>query len=173
MRRPPGTTRSCRPTCKHAGLPAVLKEVEQWADREYASILARGDGSPTKNPRGRRATGPIHRLETRRRSNASHLRSRCPASARSCSKQQRRSIGRFDSRYQGIENSDSRPTDPSFDPSLAGVRAPYTSTFNKYVRRSWATRPTSPTTSSAKASADGTGSSEMGYPRRPTPSGTP
>ena len=46
---------------------------------------------------------------------------------------QRRSIGRFDARYQGVENLPAE-TAPSFDPSLAGVRAPYTSTFNNYVR---------------------------------------
>ena len=48
-------------------------------------------------------------------------------------KQDRRSIGRFDARYQGIESS-AASASPSFDPSLAGVRAPYTSTFNNYVR---------------------------------------
>ena len=48
-------------------------------------------------------------------------------------KTQRRSIGRFDARYQGIESSPPAAS-PSFDPSLAGVRAPYTSTFNNYVR---------------------------------------
>ena len=44
----------------------------------------------------------------------------------------RRSVGRFDSRYQGIEGPDSADR-PSFDPSLAAVRAPYTSTFNQYI----------------------------------------
>ena len=49
------------------GLPAVLKEVERWADREYASILARGDRlSDDERRRGRRAAGPIHRAEGRR-----------------------------------------------------------------------------------------------------------
>ena len=48
-------------------------------------------------------------------------------------KKERRSIGRFDARYVGIENSVTT-TAPSFDPSLAGVRAPYTSTFNHYIR---------------------------------------
>ena len=31
------------PDLQQADLPAVLKEVERWTDREYASILARGD----------------------------------------------------------------------------------------------------------------------------------
>ena len=48
-------------------------------------------------------------------------------------KQDRRSIGRFDARYQGIESS-AASASPSFDPSLAAVRAPYTSTFNNYIR---------------------------------------
>jgi len=49
-------------------------------------------------------------------------------------KKERKSIGRFDARYVGIESSAATST-PSFDPSLAGVRAPYTSMFNNYVRR--------------------------------------
>ena len=31
------------PDLQQSDLPAVLSEVEQWTDREYASILARGD----------------------------------------------------------------------------------------------------------------------------------
>ena len=50
-------------------------------------------------------------------------------------KSRRRSIGRFDGRYEGIENL--TPSDsggPSLDPSLAAVLAPYTSSFNRYIR---------------------------------------
>ena len=43
-------------------LPVVLKEVEQWTDREYASILARGDQLTDAGAhRCRRAAGAIHR----------------------------------------------------------------------------------------------------------------
>jgi carboxypeptidase C (cathepsin A) len=50
-------------------------------------------------------------------------------------KSRRRSIGRYDARYQGIESAVPAQADrPSFDPSMAAVRAPYTSTFSHYIR---------------------------------------
>jgi carboxypeptidase C (cathepsin A) len=50
-------------------------------------------------------------------------------------KAKQRSIGRFDGRYEAIENlSPSASEDPSTDPSYSAVRAPYTSAFNRYIR---------------------------------------
>jgi carboxypeptidase C (cathepsin A) len=49
-------------------------------------------------------------------------------------KKEQRLVGWFDARYVGIESSVAAPG-PSFDPSLAGVRAPYTTAFNNYICR--------------------------------------
>ena len=116
-----------------AELPAVLKEVEQWTDREYASILARGDRLSDVERREAAA-----RLARYTGLDAARDRIEPPADRdvpvlQGPAQAQKRSIGRFDSRYQGIETPDSADR-PSFDPSLAAVRAPYTSTFNQYVR---------------------------------------
>lgn len=46
----------------------------------------------------------------------------------------RRTTGRLDSRFLGIDR-DSAGTGPDFDPSMAAIRPPYTSAFNDYVRR--------------------------------------
>jgi len=64
---------------------------------------------------------------------ANHLRIGMSHFCKELLKRERRSIGRFDARYQGIESSAASAA-PSFDPSLAGVRAPYTSTFNHDIR---------------------------------------
>jgi carboxypeptidase C (cathepsin A) len=117
------------------GLPALLKEVEGWADREYTSILARGDRL-SEDERRRAAqqlaryTGlKAHDIEER------ELRITLDHFDRELLKPERRSIGRFDARYKGIENrSPSGGEQPSFDPSYAAVHAPYTTTFNHYVR---------------------------------------
>jgi carboxypeptidase C (cathepsin A) len=114
-------------------LTAVLAEVERWTDREYASILARGDRL-TEQERHQavaklaRYTGlPVADIE------ANHLRIEMSHFCKELLKNQRRSIGRLDARYQGIESSPSSDR-PSFDPSMAAIRAPYTSTFNHYLR---------------------------------------
>jgi carboxypeptidase C (cathepsin A) len=46
---------------------------------------------------------------------------------------QRRTVGRLDSRFKGIDESAVGET-PDYDPSLAAIRPPYTATFNQYVR---------------------------------------
>jgi carboxypeptidase C (cathepsin A) len=114
-------------------LPALLKEVEAWSAKEYPSILARGDELSDQEradalARLARYTG-LNSAEI----DANHLRVSQSTFCKELLKSARRSIGRFDSRYQGVEGSPAAVA-PSFDPSLAGVRAPYTSTFNNYVR---------------------------------------
>jgi carboxypeptidase C (cathepsin A) len=114
-------------------LPAVLKEVEQWTDRAYASILVRGDHLTDDERHDAAAqlaryTG-LDATDIERR----RLRIEAPHFRKELLRTERRSIGRYDARYQGIESSLSTDQ-PSFDPSLAAVRAPYTSAFNHYLR---------------------------------------
>ena len=47
---------------------------------------------------------------------------------------ERRSIGRLDSRFTGIDR-DASGEDTDGDPSMNAIRPPYTATFNDYVRR--------------------------------------
>lgn len=114
-------------------LTTALAEVERWTDRDYASILARGDRLSDDERRGAAAklarfTGlPASDIE------ANHLRIEMGHFCKTLLKADRRSIGRLDARYQGIESSASSER-PSFDPSMAAIRAPYTATFNHYVR---------------------------------------
>jgi carboxypeptidase C (cathepsin A) len=121
------------PDLQQAALPVVLKEVEQWTDREYASILARGDR--LTDAERRETTTKLARYTSLSPSDidANNLRIGMSYFCKELLKNDRRSIGRFDGRYQGIESS-AASASPSFDPSLAGVRAPYTSTFNNYIR---------------------------------------
>jgi carboxypeptidase C (cathepsin A) len=114
-------------------LAAVLREVEQWTERDYASILARGDRL-TAGER-REAAARLSRYTGLDISDidANNLRIGMSHFCKELLKKERRSVGRFDARYVGTENSAETNT-PSFDPSLAAVRAPYTSTFNHYIR---------------------------------------
>jgi carboxypeptidase C (cathepsin A) len=45
----------------------------------------------------------------------------------------RRTVGRLDSRFKGIDESGVSET-PDFDPSMAAIRPPYTAMFSQYVR---------------------------------------
>lgn len=121
------------PDLQQVDLPAVLKEVEQWSDHEYSSILARGDR--LTDTERREAVAKLVRYTSLNPSDidANNLRISMSHFCKALLKHERRSIGRFDARYQGIESS-AASASPSFDPSLAGVRAPYTSTFNNYIR---------------------------------------
>jgi carboxypeptidase C (cathepsin A) len=47
---------------------------------------------------------------------------------------QRRTTGRLDSRFTGIDR-DAASDNPDFDPSMTAIRPPYTAAFNDYVRR--------------------------------------
>jgi carboxypeptidase C (cathepsin A) len=47
---------------------------------------------------------------------------------------QRRTTGRLDSRFTGIDR-DAASDNPDFDPSMSAIRPPYTAAFNDYVRR--------------------------------------
>jgi carboxypeptidase C (cathepsin A) len=47
---------------------------------------------------------------------------------------QRRSAGRLDSRFLGIDR-DAGGNSPDHDPSMSAIRTPYTATLNHYVRR--------------------------------------
>jgi carboxypeptidase C (cathepsin A) len=49
-------------------------------------------------------------------------------------RRERRTVGRLDSRFRGID-LDAVGESPEFDPSMAAIRPPYTAAFNDYVRR--------------------------------------
>src|SRR5262249_13497838 len=117
------------------GLPAVLGRLERWVDREYGAILARGDR--LSDDERRQAAQRLARYTALKADDIEEhdLRIAMDHFNRELLRSEHRSIGRFDARYKGIENR--RPSDargPSHDPSYDAVLAPYTSTFNQYVR---------------------------------------
>ena len=89
------------PDLQQADLPAVLKEVERWTDREYASILARGDRlTPIER---REAAAKLARYTSLSPSDidANNLRIGMSHFCKELLKQDRRSIGRFDCSLSG------------------------------------------------------------------------
>lgn len=127
----------------HHKLPADLEsqdfqktvhEVEDWAGNGYAEALAKGDHlTPDERQavidRLARYTGlPKSYIDD------ANLRVKQWDFCKELLRDQKRTIGRLDSRFKGIDSSGVSEA-PDYDPSEAAVRPPYTALFNDYVRR--------------------------------------
>jgi carboxypeptidase C (cathepsin A) len=114
-------------------LRRFLDEVERWATTDYTVALAKGDRlTPSERQevidRLNRYTG----LDKRFIDN-SDLRIEIQRFDKELLRDQKRTVGRLDGRFKGID--DLAVTErPDFDPSMAAIRPPYTATFNQYVR---------------------------------------
>jgi carboxypeptidase C (cathepsin A) len=114
-------------------LQKTLKEVEVWAATGYAEALAKGD---RLSPAERQAT--IDRLSRytgleKRYIENSNLRIVIYPFTKELLRDRRRTVGRIDSRFTGVDET-SVTAVPEYDPSIAAIRPPYTTTFNNYVR---------------------------------------
>ncbi|MDT5158551.1 MAG: hypothetical protein QOH51_2908 [Acidobacteriota bacterium] len=114
-------------------LRKTLEEVEHWAANEYTVALAKGDRlTPSERQevidRLNRYTGIDKRFI-----DDSDLRIEIQHFDKELLHDQKRTVGRLDGRFKGLDALAVSET-PDFDPSLAAIRPPYTATFNQYVR---------------------------------------
>ena len=115
-------------------LADVLAESERFALGEYASALMKGDGITADEKRAvvqklARFTGlsPEYLERTNLRINISRF-------DKELMRDRRRTVGRLDSRFTGID-IDAAGERPEFDPSYASIYGEYTAVLNDYVRR--------------------------------------
>jgi len=114
-------------------LAATLREVEDWATGEYLLALGKGDSlSPEERRKIIRQLARYTGLDERYIDN-SNLRIEGNRFSKELLREQKRTVGRFDSRLRGNDLF-AAAEHPGFDPSLTSVRPPFTSTFNNYVR---------------------------------------
>ena len=118
---------------QQGGLEKAVAESREFASHEYADALMGGDLLPA----GRRAeiAQKLSRLtglsaEYIQRSN---LRIEIQRFDKELLREQRRTVGRLDGRFIGIDE-DAAGARPDYDPSLAAIVGPYTATFHDYVR---------------------------------------
>ena len=115
-------------------LPELLSEVEDWVIDVFTPALMKGDDLDDGRRRGvaeqlARYTGLT--VEYVMGSNLRvHIRRFCKELLR----EEKRSVGRLDSRFRGIEALEVTEH-PERDPSMAAILPPYTSMFNDYMRR--------------------------------------
>ena len=114
-------------------LQKAIQESRDFAAHEYADALMGGDSLPA----ARRAeiAQKLSRLtglsaEYIERSN---LRIEIMRFDKELLRDQRRTVGRLDGRFTGIDE-DAAGSRPDYDPSLAAIVGPYTATFHDYVR---------------------------------------
>ena len=114
-------------------LRQTLNEVEKFALSDYALALMKGNKlgqEKTREIAGKlaRYTGLSEDYIVR-----SNLRVPIQRFTRELLRDQRRSVGRYDSRYLGI-TKDGVGDAPEYDPSYSAVQGAYTSTLNTYLR---------------------------------------
>jgi carboxypeptidase C (cathepsin A) len=114
-------------------LRATIAEVSEFALGEYATALLRGDSLPAKD-RARiaaklaRYTGlSVDYVER------SNLRIEIMRFTKELLRDRRRTVGRLDSRFQGVDR-DAAGEQFEQDPSMANIMGPYAATFNDYIR---------------------------------------
>jgi carboxypeptidase C (cathepsin A) len=114
-------------------LPDLMAEVKAWSEGELTLALMRGDRLSEADQRSvgeklARYTGLDldHVLGTNLRVNIHRF-------CKELLRRERRSVGRLDSRFKGVEALTVTER-PEFDPSLLAITPPYTSAFNDYVR---------------------------------------
>ncbi len=133
----------CATAWYHGKLPAdlqkrplaeVLKVVETWAGGAYWSAL--GQGSRLSATEKRRVASILARFTGLRRDyvEQADLRIKIHRFCKELCRDERRTVGRLDSRFKGID-AEGETDQPEHDPSMSAIRPPYTAMLNDYLRR--------------------------------------
>jgi carboxypeptidase C (cathepsin A) len=114
-------------------LPAVLEEVEGFVMDEYNRALLKGDA--LSDPERTRIANKLARYTGLSEAyiGRSNLRLEIMRFTKELLRDQRRTVGRLDSRFTGIDR-DAAGEHFEHDPSSSATQGPFTATFNQYVR---------------------------------------
>jgi carboxypeptidase C (cathepsin A) len=121
------------PADLQADLHKAVEESENFARGEYAGALMAGDGlSRAKHgeivQKLARLTGLSADYIER-----TNMRVEIQRFTKELLRSERRTVGRIDGRFTGIDKDAAGDT-PEYDPSIAAIIGPYTATLNDYVR---------------------------------------
>jgi carboxypeptidase C (cathepsin A) len=114
-------------------LGATLKEVEAFAIGDYARALMLGDALPAAERAAIVAGLARYTGLSRDYVERTNLRVEIMRFTKELLRDRRRTVGRLDSRFTGIDRDAAGET-PASDPSGDNLIGPYTATFNDYVR---------------------------------------
>jgi carboxypeptidase C (cathepsin A) len=116
-----------------SGVQKAVEESRRFAVGEYADALMTGDALPTAQrteiiQKLVRLTGLSPEYIDR-----TNLRIEIQRFTKELLRSERRTIGRIDARFLGIDR-DAAGEDPEYDPSIAAIIGPYSGMLNDYVR---------------------------------------
>ena len=116
-----------------ADLKATLAQVEQFAMKDYTLALMKG-----KNLTSDEQNNIVEKLSrytglSKDYIQRSNLRVPIFHFTKELMRSERKTVGRLDSRFEGIDR-DAAGENFEYDPSLAAITGPYTATLNDYVR---------------------------------------
>ena len=114
-------------------LRELLREVADWAEADYSVALAKGDRISAEDraavaERLARYTGLSQRFIL-----GADLRVNIMSFCKELLRDDKRAVGRLDSRFIGIMAS-AEGASFDFDPSMIAITPPYTAVYNQYVR---------------------------------------
>ncbi|HRJ89570.1 MAG TPA: hypothetical protein PLN05_10210 [Pyrinomonadaceae bacterium] len=122
------------PSMQSKPLTELLREVENFATREFAPALLRIDRLSKQERNELLEKFSSYTGLSRTFIENQNFRVELGEFNKELLRGRKRTTGRLDSRFLGFDR-DSGGTGPEFDPSMTAIRTPYTATFNDYVRR--------------------------------------
>ncbi len=114
-------------------LKQVLTESEDWVINEYAPALMKADRMTVQEKQSLAAKFSNYSGLSRSFVEQNNFRVDLSAFNKELLRDQRRTTGRLDSRFTGIDRNAATDS-PETDPSMNAIRPPFTATFNDYIR---------------------------------------
>jgi len=114
-------------------LKKTLEEVEEFALHEYALALLQGASLPEAKKQEIIQKLAHYTGLTEQYIQQTNMRINIYRFVKELLRDQRRTVGRLDSRFKGIDR-DAAGEKSEFDPSYKAIQGPFTAVFNQYVR---------------------------------------
>jgi carboxypeptidase C (cathepsin A) len=122
------------PELQNRPLREVLREAERFAEEEFAVSLLKIDRLSPQEKQNLIDKFSLYTWLSKTFVENQNFRVELGEFLKELLRNQRRTAGRLDSRFTGIDR-DAGGDNTDFDPSMTAIRPPYTATFNEYVRR--------------------------------------
>ncbi|MGC9336415.1 MAG: S10 family peptidase, partial [Anaerolineae bacterium] len=120
-------------TLQQRDLPGLMAEVEGWSEGDLTLALMKGDRLGADEHAAVAETLARYTGLDGDYVVGSNLRINIHRFCKELLRGEKRSVGRLDARFKGVEAL-AVTERPEFDPSMLAITPPYTSTFNDYVR---------------------------------------
>jgi carboxypeptidase C (cathepsin A) len=122
------------PELQNRPLREVLRDAENFAANEFAASLLRIDRLSAQERQNLLDKFSLYTGLNKTFIENQNFRVELGEFLKELLRHQRRTAGRLDSRFTGIDR-DAGGDNTDFDPSMTAIRPPYTAAFNTYVRR--------------------------------------